>query len=166
MPDLVLMRHGKSDWGVSTVNDRNRPLAARGIKAAQTMGRALTAVHRTPELIMTSPAIRANTTAEIAAEAGGWTCPIWVIDDFYGGGVGDAIAALRKAPDVERIVAIGHQPTWSSLTNSIIGGGDVAFPTAAVVSLGVPDWQRLGPKTGQLRWMLAPRLFTDYDLSV
>lgn len=166
MPDLVLLRHGKSDWNAGGAGDRQRPLARRGVEAAQTMGRVIARVHRVPEVVLTSPAVRARTTAELAVAAGSWGCPIRVIDGFYGGGVGDVIDLLRRAPEVERLVAVGHEPTWSALAGALIGGGDIRMPTAAAVSIGVPSWSGLGRNTGELRWMLVPRLFTDAELAV
>ena len=49
MRTLLLLRHGKSDWGAGHETDADRPLAARGRDAARTMGRFIAAAGRSPE---------------------------------------------------------------------------------------------------------------------
>ena len=61
MPELLIMRHAKSDWGVGLASDRERPLAPRGVKAAKRMGKFLTKANAAPDLILSSPAVRART---------------------------------------------------------------------------------------------------------
>ena len=75
MPELLLMRHAKSDWGSGDEDDRARPLAERGRKAARRLGRFLTAAGQVPALVLSSPAVRALETARLAVAAGGWSCP-------------------------------------------------------------------------------------------
>ena len=66
MAELLLMRPGKSDWSASFENDGRRPLSSRGRNAAETMGRVLTAAGKAPDFILSSPAVRAHSTAEMA----------------------------------------------------------------------------------------------------
>ena len=42
VPELLIMRHAKSDWGVGLASDRERPLAKRGVKDAKRMGKVIT----------------------------------------------------------------------------------------------------------------------------
>jgi phosphohistidine phosphatase len=68
---LVLIRHAKSDWGNPDQADFDRPLNARGKKDAPEMGRRLKKKKVIPDLIISSPAMRAATTAKLmAAEVG------------------------------------------------------------------------------------------------
>ena len=67
MSEFLLLRHAKSDWSVRS-DDFHRPLKKRGIKAAQRIGRWLKTHDLYPELIISSPAARALTTAEIVLE--------------------------------------------------------------------------------------------------
>jgi phosphohistidine phosphatase len=96
MLQLVLMRHAKSDWDVAYVSDHDRPLAERGVRSAVIMGRLLTSSDQVPDLIVTSSAVRATRTAELAAEAGSWKCPIVEGRKIYGGGPGAVLAAVAK----------------------------------------------------------------------
>lgn len=161
VPELLVIRHGKSDWSAGEP-DRDRPLAARGRTAAAALGRTLMLADRAPQLVMTSPAARAHATARLAAEAGGWeSVPIEVVEDFYGSGPGTVIGVLRDRGGTERLAVFGHEPTWSSLVSALIGGGRIRMPTAAVAAVEVPAWRSLAPGTGTLLWMLIPRLVTD-----
>ncbi len=167
MAELLLMRHGKSDWDAGFDNDAGRPLSARGRNAAVVMGRVLTAAGRAPDFILTSPAARAHATAEMAASAGGWKAPVHVVDELYGGGPMAVLAAIRTVPAPSlRVMVVGHEPTWSETIHVLIGGGDVRIPTGAAAGLEVlvHSWEAVGPGTCRLRWLLPPRLFTDGDL--
>ncbi len=158
---LFVMRHAKSDWGVAFGDDHERPLARRGVKAARRMGRFLTDAGAAPQLVVSSTAVRALTTAELAAEAGDWGCPIVTTRDLY---ASDAESVLERVGEtrtgVERLLIAGHEPTWSTLVAWLIGGGRVRMPTAAVACLDLPhgEWTDLAPGTCELRWLMTPRM--------
>jgi len=167
MAELVLMRHAKSDWGAGIDVDSKRPLSARGRDAAVVMGRVLTATGKAPDFVITSPAVRAHSTAEMASAAGGWNASVHVVDELYGGGAIAVVAALRAVPaPSNRVMVVGHEPTWSETVGILIGGGDFRMPTGAAAGLEVlvGSWEAIGPGTCRLRWLLPPRLFTDGDL--
>lgn len=161
MKRVFLLRHGKSDWQGDFGSDRERPLAPRGRKAAASVGRFLTAVGEVPDRILTSPAVRARHTVELAMESGAWDRRLEVVDDLYGGGVEAVLGALRRQPaPAESVLVAGHEPTWSMTTSRLIGGGQLIVPTACLVAvdLQVPSWPDVEEGKGELRWMLPPRL--------
>ena len=65
MKSLYLIRHAKSDWGKAELRDIDRPLNARGYSNAYKMSSILKAQKIIPDLVITSPAIRAISTALI-----------------------------------------------------------------------------------------------------
>jgi len=159
--ELLIMRHAKSDWGIGLSGDRERPLARRGTKAAKRMGKFLTGVEAVPGLILSSPAVRARTTAELANRAGKWGAPMEIVPSFYGGGCADVIEAIRTAGGLaERILVAGHEPTWSDLVSLLTGGSSVSMPTAAVACLRCDgtSWSRLAPGCAELQWLVTPRV--------
>jgi phosphohistidine phosphatase len=128
---------------------------------------ALTLMQRSPDLIVTSPALRARATAELAAEAGGWDAAVTDLDALYGAPAEVVTGALTATPsDVERLMVVGHEPVWSELVSLLIGGGRLRMVTGAVAAVEVPPWDLVRPGCGQLLWMLAPRLFTDGGLDL
>ena len=165
MKTLLLMRHAKSDWDASYVSDHDRPLAARGHRSASVMGRVLAAWKEVPDLVITSSASRARATAEEAARAGSWDCPIIVDPELYGTGPGTVLAiAEHNANHEERIMLVGHEPTWSMLAEQITGGR-VEMRTAAVVAIDLlaDTWDGLGQARGWLRFVVNPRMFFDSE---
>ena len=68
---LLIMRHAKSSWSDDQVSDHERPLTARGKREAELMGRELVRRGLAPDLILTSTAKRARSTAKrVAAQPG------------------------------------------------------------------------------------------------
>lgn len=160
MKTVMLLRHGKSDWDASFSSDAARPLNPRGVEAASKMGRFITGADRTPDLVVTSPAVRAATTAQIAHEAGQWSCSIEVDPRLYGASPGGALSTITELPAaVDSVVMVGHQPTWGELVVMMIGGGWVRFPTAALacVEFGAPTWTEIGAGRGELQFLVPPR---------
>jgi phosphohistidine phosphatase len=161
MKTLLVMRHAKSDWGASCAGDHERPLAQRGIKAARRIGRFLTDAGAVPDLILSSTATRALTTAELAAEAGDWGCEIQTTDDLYASHAERVLEVVGEVENgVERLLIAGHEPTWSTLVTWLIGGGRVRMPTAAVACLDFPhgEWSDLAPGACELRWFITPKM--------
>jgi phosphohistidine phosphatase len=159
---LLLLRHGKSDWDAgSGADDRQRPLASRGKKAARTIGRFLADAGQVPDLALTSPAVRAESTLRLAVAEGDWDCPTHVVDALYGGGVGSLVDVVRDtADDVHLLLVVGHEPTWSETASRLIGGGHLRFPTGALarLDLDVETWADVAPGCGELAWSVNPRL--------
>jgi phosphohistidine phosphatase len=164
MKTLLVMRHAKSDWGAAFTSDHERPLARRGIKAARRIGRFLADSGSSPDLVLSSTAVRAHTTAELAAEAGEWGCEITTTEDLYASDperVLDVVCATDN--DVDSLLIAGHEPTWSALVSWLIGGGRVRMPTAAVACLDLPHgkWMDLAPGTCVLRWFITPKMLKE-----
>lgn len=160
MKTLLILRHAKSDRAVD-LPDHERPLTPRGKRAAKTMGQFLASVEIAPDLILTSSAVRARTTAELLREAGSLTCALELRPQFYGGGPDEVLAELRRLDEsVSTVLVVGHEPTWSSLVGLLVGGGRHVMVTAALASLqlGIRSWRELGPNVGELNFLLPPRL--------
>ena len=159
MKTLLVMRHAESDGRAAVGSDHETPLAGRGIEAARMMGQFLSEAGTVPDLILSSTAIRAVTTAELASEAGGWDCEITTSQDLYASALERVLEVIGDIDDgVDRLLIAGHEPTWSSLVTWLIGGGRVRMPTAAVACLVLPlgGWIDLAPATCDLRWLVTP----------
>ena len=160
MVTLLVLRHGKADGDASFESDHERPLAERGRKAASLVGAFLNAIGLTPDSVITSSAVRARTTVEIAAEAGSWGCGIRTADGFYGATPGQVMEEVKSETDSTKTLLIaGHEPTWSALITLLIGGGTLRFPSAALacVEFPVEHWRDVEPSRGQLAWLVTPK---------
>ena len=162
MRSVIMFRHGKSDWQTDTAgDDRMRPLSRRGQKTARTMGRFLVLASEVPDAAITSPALRATETLRLAMEAGGWNCPVQRREGLFGD-VRSVIEEIRaELPVTEVLLVVGHEPTCSEVAGFLIGGGSLRLPTGALarIDLDVDEWTNIGPASGQLSWLVLPRLF-------
>ena len=77
MKSIILFRHGQASWGNNIFGiDYDKPLTSIGIKDAEKMGKYLSKINSTPDLIISSTANRAKTTMELAYNAGNWKSEI------------------------------------------------------------------------------------------
>ncbi len=164
MKRLLIMRHAKSDWSAGFARDHDRPLAGRGTRAAELMGRLITECDQEPDLVVTSSAVRARTTAELAAAAGSWDCPIEITEALYGTSPQGALSVVRQTSDnIDRLMIVGHEPTWSGLVHTLTGG-TVQMKTATVVIVDLlvgRSWDGGDLMQGEIVAVLQPRLFED-----
>jgi phosphohistidine phosphatase len=130
------------------------------------MGRVVYKMGEVPDLIYTSSATRARETALLAADAGDWGCEMIDVDDLYGTSAGGALAVAAQAPDeIERLMLVGHEPTWSYLVHSLTGASvEMKTATVAAVDLTMSSWKQAPEATGTLAFLLQPRMFTDWEL--
>ena len=130
------------------------------------MGRLLARAGQLPDLGVTSSAVRARTTAELAASAGAWECPIEVTDSLYDATPEAVLNVVAGTADSARtVLLVGHEPTWSELGVVLIGGGELRFPTAGLARLDFPveSWRDVGFGAAELVWLLQPKFFTKGD---
>jgi phosphohistidine phosphatase len=159
----MLFRHGKSDWHAPYGSDHERPLSRRGAGAAETMGRVLARSSLVPDHAITSSAVRARTTLDLASAAGEWSCSIEVTDRLYGTTAGGALSVVAGTPPaVESLMLVGHEPTWSDLAHHLTGG-HVTVKTGTVVGIDlmIESWDHVD-SPGSVAFVLQPRSFTDW----
>ncbi len=149
MKTLLMMRHAKSSWKEKDLKDHKRPLSKRGKRNAPQMGELVKEKELLPQLILSSDAVRARQTAELFAEASGYTGEIKYLDDFYMAEADEYLDELNKVPDdLERVMIIGHNPGLESLLPMLTNRVE-SLPTAAVAYLNLPieSWKKLNKKT-------------------
>jgi len=158
MKSLLLMRHAKSDWSADHATDHDRPLNERGVRSALAMGRVLTEEGQSPHLVVTSSAVRARTTAQLAADAGQWDCEVIIDPRLYGSGADAVVQVAAETGSADRVMLVGHQPTWSILV-SVLTGEQVDMKTATVAVLGfdVSEWHDLPGSSGVVERVYQPR---------
>lgn len=161
MLSLILFRHGKSDWDAAFASDHERPLASRGKEAARCMGKMLAQTRQVPELAVSSSALRARSTLQLAARAGHWHCTMSIESALYdttASAVLSWLKSLEGAPN--HILLIGHEPTWSEFAGRLIGKGTLRVPTATMLRIDfeIENWQQLAFGQGELRWLMPPKV--------
>jgi phosphohistidine phosphatase len=121
---LYLVRHAKSDWEDPGLADRDRPLAARGRKAASALAGHIERSGISPALVLCSPARRTMDTLRLISGSFRDPVEILVEDELYGAPMGELLRRLRKVPaPVPSVMLIGHNPAIHDLALSLISSG-------------------------------------------
>ena len=164
MKTLLIMRHAKSSWADPAVQDRDRPLNARGKRDAPRMGRLLGRIDSLPDLIITSDAKRARGTAKRVAKAVGYEGRIVRDTSLYAAGPASFLAALREVDDrYDTVLVVGHNPGIEALVH-VSTGDSVLMPTGAIVRvvLDAAHWRDVDDSTpGKLRDHWLPKKTAD-----
>lgn len=145
MKTLLILRHAKSSWKNPALRDHDRPLNHRGERNAPRMGRLMKQEGLRPERILSSTAVRARTTARLAAEACGLEGEVELVEDLYLSGVRDHIEVLRRLPDeLSSVMVVGHNPDLEDLVLALTGEEETLVTAAlAVLELQVESWAGL-----------------------
>jgi phosphohistidine phosphatase len=165
---LMLLRHAKSDWSPSGMQDTARPLNERGEAAARLMGGYMARHSLIPQRVLCSPARRTRETwAGIAAQ---WPTEVAIVFDerLYAATPQVLLSIVRSQDATTRtLLVIGHNPGLQETAELLIAAGDVElrerlrekFPTAAlsVIDFAVDKWGRIHDRSGRLDRYVTPR---------
>jgi phosphohistidine phosphatase len=121
---LVLIRHADSAPGTP---DELRELTPEGFEQARSLGERLRADGARPDVVLSSPLLRARQTAE--ALGFGEPEP----DDRLAPGATAETVREAIAERGETVVVVGHQPDCGRVAASLSGGNEPRFPPAGVV---------------------------------
>ena len=163
--ELLVLRHGKSDWKTG-VRDFDRPLAPRGRKATKRIGRVLAGRDLLPDLVVSSPALRACQTTERVCRSAGIESPrVQWEPAIYEAELDTLLEMLSLVPPhAMRVLIVGHNPGFDELVR-YLGAGTITpwddfnlMPTAALAYLAMPDsWTDLRRGAGHCLDLVRPR---------
>ena len=169
MRRLMLLRHAKSDWSQPGARDHDRPLNARGRKAAPKVGAYMARHDLVPDLILASTATRVRETLDLVL--GGLDAAPRIVSEprIYEAEPDTLMQVIRAAPRAaERLLLVGHNPGLAELAALLVATGKAEtrarlaakFPTAAlaVIDFTFDDWKKLREKSGRLERFIVPRL--------
>ncbi|NLZ18417.1 MAG: histidine phosphatase family protein [Desulfobulbaceae bacterium] len=158
---LLICRHAKSSWEDSSLNDFERPLNKRGLRDAPVMGQRLRARGFLPDLIVSSPAVRAQRTAEMYAEALEYPLEsIQYNQQQYAATWLELLSLIQQVDDrFRRIFLVGHNPESTSLANALGGLAIANIPTAGMVALSFhcSTWTNVREQSGKLLFFDFPK---------
>lgn len=166
MKTLHLLRHAKSSWEDIGRGDHNRPLAARGRRAAKKLAKHLREQKVAPVMVLCSSATRARETLELLAPALGSPKKILIEDGLYAASADELLERLRRVPDpIELVLLVGHNPGLQDLALTLAANGAKRgqvledFPTGALATLhiDVTRWRDLDPGDAELVDYVVPR---------
>lgn len=161
--ELLLFRHGIAEpagdvQSGSGLDDFDRRLTPRGIQRTAAAIKGLVRVADRPEVILTSPKLRATQTAGILGDA--YDMVPQAVPAMGGESVMDILAALRKRTE-HRVIMVGHEPTLSKLVADVClpehRYNGIEFKKAGCAQLEL-TLRSHGPVVGRLVWLLTPRV--------
>lgn len=149
MKRLYLIRHAKAEWRNSTQPDFDRPLSDLGMAEAEAMGRLLASKSAKPDLLMTSPAVRALETSKIIAREVGYDeLKIVTKQEIYDGYLQDWVQIIRQIQDeCQTVFLVGHNPTITDFVHFLTDTNIRGMPTcgSACLRCDKPSWLALDP---------------------
>lgn len=165
MKRLYLLRHAKSSWKDAGLADRERPLAPRGRAAMELLAPHLRRERVAPELVLCSPARRAQETLETIREALSGEVSVRTEPGMYGASAADLLERLREIPGaVHSVMLIGHNPALQQLAASLAHRDsgleriERKYPTGALATLALSgDWRELAEGSATLVGFLRPK---------
>jgi len=147
MKTLYLVRHAKATRDDPRLADRDRPLHERGLQDAAAMGMRMARHKLDRALLVSSPALRALTTAQLFADQLGRSRESIAVDErVYAASVEQLLAVIHGLNDGhDELLLFGHNPEFSELA-ARLSGKAVEMPTCAVARLrfDVPTWGDIG----------------------
>jgi len=150
MKTLFLIRHAKSSRDDPASPDKDRPLDARGKRDAPMMGTRLAKRDVKPDLILSSPARRALTTAQIIAKKLDYKRKDIVVDDrLYAVAADDLLDVIHKLDDEkDHVMLFGHNPELTELAHWL-SSEITHLPTCAVAEFhfNAKSWSNVGKLT-------------------
>jgi len=158
MKKLLLLRHAKSSWADSQLDDHERPLNARGERDSFTMARYLADADEGLDVIFTSTAARALDFAHLISE---FTDVTLVPDlSFYTFDEDELMEIIRSLPDeATRVAIIAHNPAIHQVSNRLSENELDKFPTAAIASFEchVDEWRDVNESNCKLIYFETPK---------
>lgn len=138
MKTVYLLRHAKSSWSNPALDDLQRPLNKRGTRNARVMGERFLASEQGLDLLISSPALRARSTAELFAGACGFpTGKIIEQANLYFSGIAAIEDIIVSQNDrYQSLMLVFHNPDINAFVNSISTVPYISnVPTSGLVKL-------------------------------
>lgn len=161
MKTLYLVRHGKSELGGPSIADFDRPLNERGLQTVPLMGMRLRQADHIPQHIISSPAVRASTTAQLLAEQLDYPLDAIIYEpQLYQAdekGLLMIVNELNEGDD--HVMLVGHNPGMSLFANYLTGGHFGSLPTSSIFAIHfkVDEWSAVRTASGKCWFFEHPK---------
>jgi len=164
MKTLLVLRHAKSSRNDPALDDHERPLNKRGRRDGPRMGELVREYRLTPDVIISSDAVRARLTAEAVAEAARYAGEILLDEHLYMASPAGILSVLRTVRETKAgtVMIVGHNPGLEELVAQLTGDQQ-DLPTAALAQIVLPidQWRDLKLSTrGTLLGLWRPKELT------
>ncbi len=163
MKTVYLIRHAKSSWEDMQLSDVERPLNKRGFRDAPFMAKVFQAKEKTPNLLISSPAVRAHTTAQYFADVYGIPhSNISIENKMYLGDEENTINIIQALDnDMDTVCIFGHNPNFTHLANIFSKNYIPNVPTCAIVKIeaDINEWSAWNTDTASMTQFHYPKQY-------
>jgi phosphohistidine phosphatase len=163
MKTLYIIRHAKSSWEYDELHDLERPLTDRGNADAALMANLLKKKNIIPGLVISSPALRALTTARIICDTVGFDKNKIVLHaDLYFKEIPEIVAVIKeRGMQHDSVFLFGHNPTFSNLAHACTKTFTDMIPTCGIVAVqfDIESWQLMELTKGKLDFFEYPKKY-------
>lgn len=164
MKTIYLIRHAKSSWDDADLRDHDRPLNKRGKSDGPMMAEIFKEREGDVDAIITSTAVRANSTAAFFAEALDLegTDRILHSSNLYCSMSRDVHDVIRSLPAAYESVALfGHNPAFTAIANQFEGQMIPNIPTCGMVKIvsEIEEWEQWSARKGKIEFFIFPKMF-------
>ncbi len=162
MKTLTILRHAKSSWEYPELSDFDRPLLNKGVKRTLLVCNALIIEKFIPDLIISSPAVRALETASIVIDRLNLNAKKPEINKlFYPGYSKTFVKVISKVEDnVNNLMIVAHNPGLTDLANLLLPTESIEWiPTSGLVQIefDCDSWNRINQSNASLKKYLVPK---------
>lgn len=158
--NLILLRHGKAEDNHAD-GDFSRALVEKGRKQSRRAARLLKAANILPDIVLTSPLVRARQTAEEFCQTAG--IPGATIQGWIACGMTPetAMSELTAFRDFGSVAIVGHEPDFSELLEWLLGtsSGNIEVKKGAIASIQINP----PSKRGTLTFLIPPLLAKKFE---
>jgi phosphohistidine phosphatase len=162
MKTLYLARHAKSSWKHPELSDIERPLNKRGKRDAPYIGNLLKEKGVKPDIVISSPALRAKKTALAIAEKIDYPKSKILIDEnIYESSSTELIHIIKGFGDkYNSVMMFGHNPGFTMVNNYLTNSFIDNIPTCGVVGIHFnSSWKKIEDASGKAFLFIYPKLF-------
>ena len=160
MKKVLVLRHGRAE-NISNIQDHDRELHADGDFDSKLIGKHIAEINSIPNLVISSSATRAHSTAKNAINAGSWNSKLVIDPSIYGGRPDYLLYLLaEQSEEYKSICLVGHEPNFSAFialsTDKIYRPLKTA--NIALIDFNVNNWCDIKFGDGILSWLISPEL--------
>jgi phosphohistidine phosphatase len=161
---LYLIRHSNAvEPGTPEYeDDSQRPLTEKGREKMRKIASALKELGVQPDLVLSSPFVRASQTAEILAKIMKYKKEIAYSDSLVPVANTDTlIGEINEKYTVDELVLVGHEPSLSALVGTLTGAGPeiaINFKNGGVCCLSADDLHV--ERKAAFDWLLTPKILS------
>jgi phosphohistidine phosphatase len=164
MKQLTIVRHAKSAWDNFELSDHDRPIKSTGFKKTNRIIDFLKSKNFSPDVILSSSAVRAYETAVLIANGIGFDKGlIKKTKSLYHAGVDDIYNEVFGINnDVNTVMLVAHNPTLTDFVNEFVQPNIDNLPTTGTVCIEfkTENWEKIADAEYNVKFVVFPRMLT------